>query len=311
MLSEPRYSEEIQAFVSYLAEERRFSHHTCVAYGRDLRQLGEFAERSNLGDSLLSLGKPELRLWLADVSRSVGTASLARKMASVRALFRFYQAIGRVSCNPAARMRLPKTRRKLPLIVGAEAAEELVELPNGSTPIAVRDAAILELLYGCGLRVSELEALDVTALDLREGIARVVGKGKKDRRVPLGRAAIVAVRRYLDQRPALVDSKGGRQDEGALFLSTRGNRLGARRVQEIVQRYGAHATGLPNLHPHALRHACATHMLEGGADLRAIQDMLGHESVATTQRYTHLSNQRLTEVYDRAHPLSGSTKSDK
>src|SRR5690606_641728 len=146
--------------------------------------------------------------------------------------------------------------------------------------------------------------LNVSSVDLQDGVVFVVGKGKKERRAPLGKMSERALRRYLQERRQLAAPRKSGGEPEALFLSTRGNRLGQRRVQEIVRRYGALATGHAGVHPHALRHACATHMLEGGADLRAIQDMLGHESISTTQRYTHLSAHRLSEVYDRAHPLA-------
>lgn len=299
--------DEIEHFLDHLGEERRLSPHTIAAYGRDLKQLLDFVRQEKLGDSILGLSKAELRLWLASVSRGVGPGTLARKMGSVRAFFSFYRGIGKTASSPAAKMKLPRVRRKLPLIVGAEATAELMDTPGKETPEKLRDSAILEVLYGSGLRVSELTGLDLTSVDLTEGILFVHGKGKKQRRTPLGEQARLALGAYLSEREFFRNPKTGRQDENALFLSSRGNRLGPRRVQELVQKYGASGIGLPHLHPHALRHACATHMLEGGADLRAIQDMLGHETVATTQRYTHLSSRHLAEVYDRAHPLNVSS----
>lgn len=299
--------DEIEHFLDHLAEERRLSRHTIAAYGSDLRQLREFVKREKLGAAILPLTKSELRLWLAFVARGAGPSTLARKMGSVRAFFSFYRGIGRIPSNPAAKMKLPKARRNLPLVVGAQATAELMETPGKETPEALRDSAILEVLYGSGLRVSELTGLNLSSFDLTQGVLFVHGKGKKERRAPLGEKGLGALAAYLAVRPTFRNPKTGTQNEEALFLSSRGNRLGTRRVQELVQKYGAVGVGLPGLHPHALRHACATHMLEGGADLRAIQDMLGHETVATTQRYTHLSSRHLSEVYDRAHPLSAHT----
>lgn len=299
--------EEIEHFLDHLALERHLSRHTIAAYGSDLKQLLDFVRQEKLGDSILALSKAELRLWLSSVARGAGPSTLARKMGSVRTFFSFYRGIGKVSSNPAAKMKLPKVRRKLPLIVGAEATAELMDTPGKETPETLRDSAILEILYGCGLRVSELTGLDLASLDLTQGVLAVRGKGKKERRTPLGDKARSALRGYLAEREFFRNPKTGAQDEEALFLSARGNRLGPRRVQELVQKYGASGVGLPDLHPHALRHACATHMLEGGADLRAIQDMLGHETVATTQKYTHLSSRHLSEVYDRSHPLNVSS----
>lgn len=300
-------SDEIAHFLEHLAEERRLSRHTIAAYGSDLRQLREFVKRESLGETLLPLSKVELRLWLADVARAAGPSTLSRKMGSVRAFFAFYRGIGRIASSPAAKMKLPKVRRNLPLVVSAPKAADLLDTPGKESPEGLRDSALLEVLYGGGLRVSELTGLNLSSVDLTEGTMFVRGKGKKERRVPLGKMGVAALGAYLEQRSFFSNKKTGTQDPEALFLSTRGNRLGSRRVQEIVQKYGASGVGIPGLHPHALRHACASHMLEGGADLRAIQDMLGHETVATTQRYTHLSAKHLAEVYDRAHPLNSSS----
>lgn len=299
--------DEIEHFLDHLGQERRLSRHTLHAYGTDLRQLLDFVTVQKLGDSIMNLSKVELRLWLSNVAQKVGPNTLARKMGAVRAFFSFYRGIGRIRSSPAAKMKLPRVRRKLPLVVGAEASAELMDTPGKETPEGLRDSAILEILYGSGLRVSELTGLDLKSIDLTLGVIFVHGKGKKERRAPMGAKAVCALEAYLAEREFFRNAKTGAQDEVALFLSTRGNRLGSRRVQELVQKYGAVGVGLPGLHPHALRHACATHMLEGGADLRAIQDMLGHETVATTQRYTHLSSGHLSEVYDRAHPLNGTS----
>jgi integrase/recombinase XerC len=168
----------------------------------------------------------------------------------------------------------------------------------------VRDRAVLELLYGSGLRVSELCALDVHSVDLAGASARVVGKGRKERIVPLGRACVAALSRWLEQRPRMVHPRTGTQDPRALLLTARGARLYVRAVQALVHRYGASGAGRADLHPHALRHTCATHMLDGGADLRAIQELLGHASLSTTQRYAHVSMEHLLRVYDAAHPLA-------
>jgi integrase/recombinase XerC len=300
----PDRRREVARFVEYLAGERHYSSHTCAAYQRDLTQLDRFLEGAGFCGALASVDKPELRSWLAQLAPSVGASTLARKMATVRAFFSFLNQVGSANENPAKSMRLPRVRRKLPRILSAEATDEMLEVAGqGEGPEVARDLAILELLYGCGLRVSELVGLNMTHVDLAQSRARVLGKGKKQRDVPLGAVALAALAAYLRKRSGLLAA----HDVGqvALFLSARGQRLGARRVQEMVRRTGILGAGRPDLHPHALRHACATHMLEGGADLRAIQDLLGHESVATTQRYTHLTVHELVRVYDRAHPLAG------
>lgn len=298
-------AEHIARFEVHLRHERRMSENTVLAYRRDLEQLDAFLATQASGVRLQDIGKPELRSWMRFEVERLSSSSLARKLASVRALFRFLVLTGRLERNAAASMKMPRVRRKLPLVVTAEAADDLLALPRARDDvIGLRDAAVLEVLYGSGLRVSEVVGLDLRNVDLTARTLRVLGKGKKERMVPLGELAVKALQQYLQVRPSLAPKVDSVPDAEALFLGARGGRLGARRVQELVQKYGMVGTGRANLHPHALRHSCATHMLEGGADLRAIQDLLGHETVATTQRYTHLSTQKLAEVYDRAHPLA-------
>jgi integrase/recombinase XerC len=208
--------------------------------------------------------------------------------------------------NPAAALSAPKLRRKLPTFLSVEKAGETVEMPTdgGTDATRHRDRALLEVLYGSGVRVSELVGLDLASLDLAGGTARVLGKGNKQRIVPLGAATREALHEYLAMRPQLRHSACGTQDSAALFLSVRGERLGVRQVQLLTKRYGALATGSNALHPHALRHSCATHLLDAGADLRSIQELLGHVSLSTTQRYTHVSMDQLQAVYTKAHPLA-------
>ncbi len=297
---------KITRFLEHLGGERRLSPHTLAAYGSDLQQLRVFTETKEPFRSLLQLEKPELRNWLHFIALQCSPSTLARKLGSVRAFYRFMVEVGALSHNPATSLRPPKVRKKIPVIVSAESAAELLAGAQGDgSPEALRDCAILEVLYGSGLRVSELSRLDLGDINSEERLLQVHGKGNKERRVPLGSLGIAAINKYLLARHELAHPKTNNLDSKALFLSTRGARLGPRRVQELVARYGAQSTGRSNLHPHLLRHACATHMLEGGADLRAIQDMLGHQTVGTTERYTHLSTRHLAEVYDKAHPMSG------
>jgi integrase/recombinase XerC len=234
-------------------------------------------------------------------------SSVARKVAAVRSFFRYLVRKGDLRDSVAELVSTPRVHRKLPLFLSAESAAEVVEAPrasNAEQSFRLRDEALLEVLYGCGLRVSELVGLDIGDLSMGDRSVRVTGKGKKERIVPLGGKAALAVGRYLAVRDDLRDPKSGALDSSALFVGRRGRRVGVRWVQKLSHRYGALGSGRSDLHPHALRHSCATHMLEGGADLRAIQEMLGHSSLSTTQRYTHLSLDRLLEVYDRSHPLA-------
>jgi integrase/recombinase XerC len=256
---------------------------------------------------LRDLDKLSLRSWLGELARRVSTASLARKLSSVRAFFAWLEREGLVRDNPAELLKSPKLRRKLPKFLSADHAAEVVEAPLASAssePERLRDAAMLEMLYGSGLRVSELVGLDLDHLALDRDEVRVLGKGKKERLVPIGSKAHAALSTYLERRNELRHPRTGRQDPKSVFLGRHGTRLGVRRVQTLVRRYGALGAGRGDLHPHALRHSCATHLLEGGADLRAIQELLGHTSLATTQRYTHVSLDQLVAVYDRAHPMA-------
>jgi integrase/recombinase XerC len=293
-------------FLEHLQSERRASAHTVTAYGSDLDQLLAFVkahtgERPELG----GLNKALLRGWLGQLARTQGRRTIARKVASVKSFYRFLERRELIVENPARSLRSPKVGRSLPEFLGVDAARELMDAPDRrGKPFAVtRDALILELLYGCGLRVSELCGMDVTDLGQRSGEVRVLGKGNKERIVPLGRAARAALGIYLPERAELSVRKRS-ADPGALLLSRSGRRLSVRMVQKVVRSRGQTALGRPDLHPHALRHTAATHMLEGGASLRVIQEFLGHSSLATTQTYTHVSFDQLLSVYDAAHPLA-------
>jgi len=298
----------IERFREHLATERRASPHTVLAYVRDLTALAEYTRERRDGSARLEdIDKLLLRSFLAELSRTVAPPTIARKLASVRTFFGWLERESLVRKNPASALASPKLRRKLPLFLSAEAAGEVVQVPLDaavSQAERVRDAALLEVLYGCGLRVSELVGMDLDHVAFEREELRVLGKGNKERLVPLGSKARDAILAYLNERPSLRNERTGAQDPRALFLGRRGTRLGVRRVQTLVQRYGGLGAGRSDLHPHALRHSCATHLLEGGADLRAIQELLGHSSLATTQRYTHVSLDQLLSVYDRAHPLA-------
>ena len=299
-------SKLVKRFTEHLASERRASRHTVIAYGGDLEALARFVrKRVTRPAKLEDIDKLTLRGWLAELARDVAPVTLGRKLASVRTFFAWLERETLVRRNPAAELASPKLRRKLPTFLGPEAAAEVMAAPLAtavSEPERLRDAALLEVLYGSGLRVSELVGLDLDHVSFETEEMRVLGKGKKERLVPLGTKAREALLSYLQKRPELRDERTGAQDARALFLGQRGARLGVRRVQTLVQRYGASGAGRADLHPHALRHSCATHLLEGGADLRAIQELLGHSSLSTTQRYTEVDAAQLLAVYNAAHP---------
>jgi len=306
-------------FIDHLKGERRASAHTSAAYRRDLAQLEAFLEQ-RLGQpaKLSDVGKLELRAWLAELSRSHSTSSIARKLASVRSLYKFLRRAEPSRHNPTQGLATPRVKRPLPLVLRADTAAELLRRDEAGSEAAlrpeveqarrVRDGLILELLYGSGLRVSELVGLDLDAFADGSESLTVLGKGRKERSVPVGACCRQALAAYLTERCHLRHPKTGAQDARALLLGRHGRRLGVRQVQHLVRQTGALTLGRADLHPHALRHMCATHMLEGGADLRVIQEFLGHQSLSTTQRYTHLSVERLLQVYDRSHPLATAAK---
>jgi integrase/recombinase XerC len=305
------FSRVVARFLQHLAYERRASPHTVSAYRRDLETLAEFLRaRSKTGAKLSSLDKFTLRAWLGEVAKSVAPPTISRKISSVRALCDYLMRTGELRSNPSATLASPKLRRKLPRFLSAEQTAEVMSAPlaqtRGREIEHLRDAVALELLYGSGLRVSELASLDLEQIALEAAEMRVLGKGRKERIVPLGSKALLALDAYLPRRGELGHPKTRAFDPKALLLSRLGKRLSVRWLQALVKRYGALGAGRADLHPHALRHSCATHMLEGGADLRAIQELLGHSSLSTTQRYTHVSLDQLLAVYDRAHPLAQS-----
>lgn len=293
-------AEAARQFVAWLEGERRSPRNTVLAYRRDLDGL-----LARLGDKdVRAVDLYDLRAWLGELARTHEPSSIARKISVVRVWMRFLVRRGAIARSPAAELGAPKLRRPLPTFLSVDAAAEVVTAPGRETAARARDAALLELLYGSGLRVSEAAGLRLADVDLRERTARVHGKGMKERVVPLGGQCVAALEAYLSERAALAHPKTRAQHPDAVFLSARGRPIGVRAIQKLVHRYGAEGAGRADLHPHALRHTCATHLLEGGADLRSIQEILGHSSLTTTQRYTHVSMGHLLRAYDAAHPLA-------
>ncbi len=301
--------EAIEGFSRYLEFERRASPRTVEEYGADLRGLRAFTQERGskaLGD-VRSVDVYLLRGWLGLLARKHAPASIARKVAAVRTWMRWLRRKRLIDTCPADELSTPKVRRGLPTLLSVDAAREVVEAPRADTTVGVRDRAVLELLYGSGLRLSELCGLDLDHVDLRTAEARVMGKGSKERVVPLGQPCVEAIARWLQVRAELLSPEHPKASR-ALFLTVTGRRLYARAVEYLVSDYGKLGAGRADLHPHALRHTCATHMLDGGADLRAIQELLGHASLSTTQRYAHVSMEHLMRVYDAAHPLARAKK---
>jgi len=290
------------SFVRAQRAGRDLSPHTIAAYASDLDQFSTWASRGGI-DSLGDLDRRVLRRYLGYLGqRGYARRTLARKVSVVRSLLRWAMRQGLVAVNAAEDLAVPRLDKPLPRVLRADEASALCELPPDDAPAGIRDRAILELLYGSGLRVAELCGLDVTELDLEAGSVVVMGKGRKERKVPVGEPAQGALRRYLSgSRGWFLALAAHPPEPRALFLNARGGRLGTRSVRAIVTKYQAGGGGRP-VSPHSLRHSYATHLLDGGADLRAVQELLGHESLATTQIYTHVSTERLKAVYDQSHP---------
>jgi len=280
--------------------ERGASPHTLRNYELDLRQFLEFLKtcRSGTLPAPADVDPFAVRSFLAArASHGDTKATRGRKLATIRSLFKYLGREGIVSRSPASAVAAPRREQKLPPVLTADDAQRLMDDQAPDRPRSVRDQAILETLYSTGARVAELVGLNVEDLDLNEGIATVMGKGRKERIVPLGRQAVASLQAYLDS----LDPHSG-HGPAPLFRNRTGMRLTARSVERIVAKYCRAIPNFPTISPHALRHSFATHLLEGGADLRAIQELLGHASLSTTQRYTHVALDRLVEVYDKAHP---------
>jgi integrase/recombinase XerC len=287
-----------ESFLRHLAGERNLSPHTVAAYRRDL---GQFLEHMAAAGPGARLDRETVRSWLAELrTRGAAGATLARKVSALRTWIRFLLREGQLE-RVGGLPRVRRLRRTLPPFLTEEQAGRAVTLPPATTRRGRRDRAILELLYGSGLRVRELVALDAGDVDLDRRLVRVRGKGRRERSVPLGRASAAALRDYL---AAGAERATGEKAGEPLFRGRGGRRLGARGVQYLVERWLRRLPGVREAHPHLLRHTFATHLLDRGADLRAVQEMLGHRSLRSTQIYTHLTAERLREAYRRAHPRS-------
>ena len=303
---------ELSRFDAFLANERRASPHTRKAYRTDLSQYAAFL--AGRGESIVPSSPALVRAFLARAAGEAGAVTLGRKLSALRTFHRFLVREGLAESNPARPVKAPRRPKLLPEVLPEAEVAALVEAPTSARrgapdPLALRDRAMLELLYASGLRVAELVGLDLGDVDLGARLVRVLGKGRKERIVPFGAPAAAALSEWLERgRPAvLAGATGARRSDAlakglALFLNRDGGRLSARSTARRLDRW-ALAAGLPrHVHPHVLRHCFATHLLGNGADLRGIQELLGHASLSTTQRYAHLDWKRLAEVYDRAHP---------
>jgi len=299
LLNSTPMDELTDQFIRHLAAERNYSEHTLRAYSTDLAMFTQFLRHR--GCSLTRAGPRDVRGFLAILrARDLARATIGRRLSAVRSLYRFLLRRGVIEANPMAVLRTPRQEQRLPRFLTVEEVKRLLSAPDLTTWIGVRDRAVLETLYGAGLRVAELVALNDDDIDLRSETLRIRGKGKKERLAPIGSYAAQAVQHYLDIREA---KRFEHREHNATFLNARdGGRLTARSVRRIMQRYLNEAGLDGRLSPHSLRHSFATHMLNNGADLRSVQELLAHEHLSTTQRYTHLLPDNLKATYRRAHP---------
>jgi integrase/recombinase XerC len=298
----------VRAFCKYLALNRSVSRHTVRAYESDLAQFLDHvsaATRVKVADlPPAALDRFAIRSFLTTVNakgQSRGTA--ARKLAAIRTFLRYLRREEAISADPGALVRTPKREVRMPVHLSEEEMTRLLEAPDSDDPLGRRDKAIVELFYASGLRLSELAGLDLDDVNLSRKMARVLGKGGKERLVPFNSTTVSALRAYLKDRDRLLGD--GRPSHDALFVNYRGGRLTVRSIDRLVRRYAVTSTR-PRVSPHALRHSFATHLLQRGADLRAIQELLGHSRLSTTQRYTHLDAAKLLDVYRKSHPRARS-----
>ncbi len=298
--------ERIEEFLRYMRVQRGASPHTLRAYGKDLKQYFDFLHSEGEG------GEPDsqamVRAYLAhELASGSARSTVSRRLATLRSFFSYLHKEGIIKANPAKLVNSPKVPKRLPRFLSIDEVFDLLSKAGtdaeGTGRFSYRDRAILELAYSSGLRVSELEGLNIGSVDIKEGRARVMGKGKKERIVPVGSKALDALKEYLEGR-GLLDAGDKSDRDNPMFLNRNGGRLSDRGIRRVVKKYAALMSLGPDVTPHTLRHTFATHLLHGGADLRVIQELLGHASLSTTQKYTHLDIAQLMDVYDKAHPLS-------
>jgi integrase/recombinase XerD len=292
----------IRAFLNYLKVEKGLAPNTVIAYGRDLAKFASFAEKR--GRALTAIQRDDIVDFLAGLYRQkLDSRSVARHQVTLRNFFRFALTDELIEIDPTLNLESPKVRRSLPGFLRLEEVNKLLEQPDLSTPLGLRDRAILEVFYSTGLRVTELVNLRVSDLEMRMGCVRCIGKGDKERLVPIGRKALAAVEQFLtESRPLLLRARRQEQAVPYLFVNRLGNQLSRVGVWKILRDYGRRAGLRTRLTPHKLRHSFATHLLEGGADLRSVQLMLGHADISTTQIYTHVVEERLKHIYKAHHP---------
>lgn len=305
MAKDSAIEKEVGEFLNYLAGEKGCSGHTVNAYRRDLEQFFSFIDQAK---GINDLDSRLIRSYCYYLTKYKKNSTSARKLSALRSFFRFLLREAKIKRDPLEKIAMPKQGKYIPVFLTVDEVFSLLQAPTtDNDTYAGRDRAVLEMLYSTGMRVSELSGLDMGRLEPADSLVRVIGKGNKERIVPLGRPAVRALDDYLAERERLLAARhqrGKKVDSEAVFLNGRGGRLTSRSVQRLVQHYALRAGISTRVTPHALRHSFATHLLEMGADLRAVQELLGHVSLSTTQKYTHLNVDHLMEVYDRTHPMA-------
>jgi integrase/recombinase XerC len=318
-VAEKNFSPLVRQFLDYLKLEKHFSDYTVKSYGADLIQFAQFlggeigrsggerqapATGDSTDDRHIKCDPLTIRDFLNYLyGQNYTKSTTARKLATLRSFYKFLIRRGVVSVNPLSTIRTPKQEKRLPKCLDLEQVQKLLDAPGDADLLSARDKAMLEVLYSSGIRVSELVELEMADLDLQEGVLRVRGKGRKDRLTPIGSQAIKALQRYFELRA--VDGRSQNSHVHRVFLNKHGDALSTRSVRRKLDKYLLSAGLDPGISPHTLRHSFATHLLNNGADLRSVQELLGHQSLSTTQIYTHLTTQRMKEVYDSAHPRAG------
>ncbi|MDI6801944.1 MAG: tyrosine recombinase XerC [Thermodesulfovibrionales bacterium] len=291
----------IEKFLKYLEVERNASSHTIRAYKRDLKDFSEYCVSSEPGE----IDIIDVRGFISgQINNKKKKTTVIRRLATLRSFFAYLYREGYVKINPARLVPTPKAAKTLPHFLSVDDAFSLVQSPEGIGLIPARDRTILELLYSSGLRVSEVSGLNMDDLNVREGFIKARGKGKKERIVPVGNKALDALKSYIIERKLYRKTRSASEDDRALFLNRNGGRLTDRQIRRVVVKYASQIGIEGQIGPHTLRHTFATHLLIGGADLRVIQELLGHSSLSTTQKYTHLDIGHLIDIYDKAHPLA-------
>jgi len=299
----------IRAFSNHIEIERNLSPHTKRSYVNDVKQFEQFLLRNGISvrkggnDNRIDVDQMTIRAFLAFLYRkNIKKVTISRKIASLRAFFKYLLREGRVKNNPAELIQAPKIDKYLPTFLSVDEVFSLVGTTFKSDSFGLRDKAMIELIYSSGVRVGELTGLNIKDIDWISGLVKIRGKGKKERIVPMGGPAAEALKQYVGKRDELVKKKRDNEDDDALFLNRFGTRMSTRSVGRLLDKYVLSSGINKKIGPHALRHTFATHLMDGGADLRVIQELLGHESLSTTQKYTSVSVGKLLEIYDRAHP---------